>query len=126
MIFLIIAAFLLATTAAAADGMLEGYLFDGRESFERKYGVDKFSFWGSKSYARPKTGLEKVVGMLDFYHVADDLRKYGYIIAGELFGVWGVLEYIKFDDVNSIIFAGLAAGILLWAGKFFAMKWIRS
>lgn len=36
--------------AGAADGMVEGYEFDQRKSFERKYNVKKTGYFGSKSY----------------------------------------------------------------------------
>ena len=38
--------------ASVVDGVVEGYEFDGRLSFERKWGVDAFGFWGSKSWVR--------------------------------------------------------------------------
>lgn len=36
----------------ALDGMLEGYAFDGRKSFERKHGVSKYGYFGSESWRK--------------------------------------------------------------------------
>jgi hypothetical protein len=40
----------LIAVGSAFDGLLEGYLHDGRTSFERKWNVSKTGFWGSESW----------------------------------------------------------------------------
>lgn len=79
------------------DGILAGYEFDGRTSFERKWGVSPTSFWGSESWKRayknndPSMGFKnnyvKWRGANDFYHVADDMRKMQYLAGGIIIGI---------------------------------------
>lgn len=38
--------------AGLVDGVLEGYGFDGRRSFERKFGADPDGYFGSRSWAK--------------------------------------------------------------------------
>jgi len=83
--------------ASVADGMVEGYEFDGRTSFERKFGASPTKFWGSRSWENAyidrdvskgfKPGFTKWFGSVDFYHVADDVRHIGYIGGGVLLGI---------------------------------------
>lgn len=92
-----IAGWSLIAVGSAADGLLEGYLHDGRTSFERKWNANKAGFWGSESWrsiykdGEPSNGLKTPlhgwVGAKDFYHVADDSRKVGYITGGVMIGI---------------------------------------
>ena len=85
------------TLASAIDGILEGYGFDSRRSFERKYGVDTLGFWGSLSWKGKKTFGQT----WDFYHIADDLRKYGYILGAILIGLnWTIIIAILLSIVS--------------------------
>lgn len=82
--------FALTAGAGFVDGIVEGYEFDGRRSWERKYGVSPdHPFWGSNSWKSKNTAWEKNFGVFDFYHVADDLRKIGYISGGIVIGIGG-------------------------------------
>jgi hypothetical protein len=79
------------------DGLLEGYLHDGRTSFERKWDASKTGFWGSESWrsvyvgGNPENGFKsdfiRWTGANDFYHFADDTRKIGYITGGVMIGI---------------------------------------
>lgn len=40
----------MAAFSGAVDGVVSGYEFDGRKSFERKYNVQPLSFYGSESW----------------------------------------------------------------------------
>ncbi len=83
----------------ALDGMLEGYLFDRRTSFERKWGADKNGYWGRYSWRNVykngnpdegfKSDFHRVSGAWDFYHHADDGRKIGYIGGSIVLGIGG-------------------------------------
>jgi hypothetical protein len=83
----------------ALDGILEGYAFDGRKSFERKYGVSKYGYFGSESWrnvyiqGNPENGFKSPLhgwaGAWDFYHHADDGRKLGYIGGSIILGIGG-------------------------------------
>lgn len=76
--------------AGAVDGICEGYEFDGRTSFQRKYGVSATGAFGSRSWANKDANrFYKYTGVPDFYHVADDLRKFGYISGGMIVGISG-------------------------------------
>lgn len=83
-------------STAFIDGMVEGYEFDGRLSWERKRGVDPYSYGGHLSWTKiyknndPSQGEKSKFrtwwGANDFYHHADDARKIGYISGGFLLG----------------------------------------
>lgn len=82
-----------------ADGLVEGYEFDRRLSFERKYQSSPYGFFGSKSWqsvyndGRPEHGFKhpilKYTGAFDFYHTMDDIRKAGYYGGGIVIGLSG-------------------------------------
>jgi len=84
------------TIPALADGLVEGYEFDGRKSWERKLGVDPYSYGGSLSWTEiyinndpsqgEKSKFRTWLGANDFYHHMDDTRKIGYISGGFLLG----------------------------------------
>jgi len=94
-----IAAWSLCAVGGIADGLLEGYLHDGRTSFERKWDADKTGFFGSESWRMVyklgdpekgfKTPIHSWAGALDFYHIADDTRKIGYMVGGVTLGIGG-------------------------------------
>lgn len=81
------------------DGMVEGYEFDGRKSWERKRGVSPYSQRGSQSWrsvyveGNPDLGFKskfhEVIGSWDWYHRNDDYRKIGYIGGGFAIGISG-------------------------------------
>lgn len=76
--------------ASFIDGAVEGFEFDERKFFERRYNVNPYGFWGSKSWKKAQTNpnlYNKINGVFDFYHVCDDLRKYGYIGGSILFAL---------------------------------------
>lgn len=118
--------------AGAADGAVEGFEFDGRKSFERKYGVDKFGYFGSQSWRRvyvvgePRNGFKSrfadQIGAFDFYHHADDVRKFGYITGGVVVGIGGAKKNTKWW--HYAIDFGVSFGISA-ATKSAAMYWIR-
>jgi hypothetical protein len=72
------------------DGFVEGYEFDGRTYFERKFGVSPTSRFGSRSWERRYTHpnvWNQNMGVFDFYHIADDGRKVFYIGGGIVIGL---------------------------------------
>jgi hypothetical protein len=71
--------------AGFVDGVTEGYEFDGRKSFERKFGVSPTSYAGSRSWEAQHYRNFKT----DFYHNADDARKIGYIGGSICIGIGG-------------------------------------
>lgn len=90
--------------AGFTDGVVEGFEFDGRKSFERKYNVQPVSCFGSESWKlayyandpeQPKKPLWSVIGAPDFYHLADDVRKIGYISGGITIGISGAKANTK-------------------------------
>ena len=117
--------------ASAVDGVLEGYAFDGRKSFERKYGADQQSWAGSQSWRRayvngdPNQGhasaYAKHFGAWDFYHLADDVRKFGYVGAGLSIG-------FNFKDQNwrATLLDLLISAIISSGSKRLAMAWVRN
>jgi len=119
MIILIIG-FVVLLLASFTDGALEGYLFESRKSFERKYNVSKKGFFGSLSYERLYTHpnlWNKHLGVFDFYHMADDVRKYFYIIGGMLVGS----NYsIRFFTIYLLVIF-----LFLSATKRLGLYWIR-
>ena len=118
--------------AGAADGMVEGFEFDGRKSFERKYGISKTGYFGSKSWKRaykgdnPDNGFKsdfvRVMGAQDFYHHADDLRKIGYLSGGAVIGLNAHRNTKKWHTVADFAI-GFAVSSLT---KSAAMWWIRN
>lgn len=119
--------------AGVADGMVEGYEFDQRKSFERKYNVSKTGYFGSQSWKRAykgnnldngfKSGFVKTFGAQDFYHHSDDLRKLGYISGGVVIGINGT----KTNSKKWYYIIDFAAGFAISAAtKSASMRWIRS
>jgi hypothetical protein len=102
------------------DGAVEGYEFDGRTSFERKYGADPSGFWGSSSWENKDNWYAKNFGVFDYYHVSDDLRKIGYITGGVIItlGEKQKIEHLLLD---------VGIGLLVSAGtKRAGLHWIRN
>ena len=114
-------ALVLLIIAGAIDGIVEGYEFDGRKSFERKFKVKPKGFFGShswqKRYTKPNI-WNILLGVWDFYHLADDLRKALYIGGGML----AVLSDYRFDTIIVFIAAFIISGI----PKRLGMHWIRN
>lgn len=103
---------------SVVDGMVEGYEFDGRMSFERKWGVSRYGFWGSMSWSG-----KKVLGQTwDFYHVGDDLRKVGYIGGGVVIGL-GMRDDNK--KVTHFLMDVLVVSVVSMVGKNIGMIWVR-
>lgn len=117
----------------ASDGMVEGYTFDGRKSFERKYGVDPHGYFGSESWrmvyraGEPANGFKsqfhQTVGAWDFYHHADDLRKVGYIGGGVVVGIGGAKTNTKWWHYGIDFAVSFAVSATTKAA---AMHWIRN
>lgn len=111
---------ILVVLAGLIDGITEGFEFDNRKSFERKYKVSPTSFFGSKSWTNKserKHAWSTIFGVFDFYHVGDDLRK-GFLIAGVMLAV--MLE-LNIDHFLLFIIIFFIHGAFKKAG----MWWIR-
>lgn len=107
---------------SALDGILEGYVFDGRKSFERKWTVAPESFFGSLSWERAQTNSNlwnKYLGVFDFYHVADDIRKFGY--------VGGASLLLIIEPANLVFYFLIFGAIIIMSSlsKRWGMKWVR-
>jgi len=119
--------------ASAVDGALEGYQFDGRKSFERKWGVDPYGPMGSQSWrmvyveGNPELGFKSWFhekwGALDFYHLADDTRKFGYIGGGISLGIGGAKanqnwkHWLLDIAITSVISSGAKSAGMRWVRK---------
>lgn len=125
MIALLLISYFLAVIASLADGMVEGYEFDDRKSFERKFGVAPNSFWGSLSWKNAGTWLEKKIGTFDFYHVADDIRAWFYRFSGAALGAWVVLQVLQCAPWYYIALQTILYFVAAMATKRGAMAWIR-
>ena len=67
------------------DGMNAGFQFQNRKSFERKWDVDPYGFWGSQSWRKAHDSpnlWNQSMGTFDFYHLSEDLSFLGYIGGG--------------------------------------------
>lgn len=99
--------------AGFADGVVERWEFQGRKKFEEKWGVDEYGFWGSRSweklYSDPNIWNINM-GVFDFYHVMDDVRKVGYIGGGVMIGIGGgrkeKLKYRLIDFGIGLVISG--------------------
>ena len=121
------------SVAGFTDGVLEGYHIDNRTSFERKYNVSKTGYFGSDSWrnayiqGNPENGfkspLHQWAGAWDFYHHADDLRKFGYIGGGVVLGINGSRTNTKFWHYVADFGVSFAISA---ATKSLGMKYIRS
>ena len=118
--------------AGAADGLAEGYEFDRRLSFERKYRVSKTGYFGSQSWKRaykdgnPDNGFKsdfvRIMGANDFHHHADDLRKIGYLSGGVVLGLSAHRNTKKWHTVADFAIGFAVSSIT----KSAAMWWIRN
>lgn len=114
------------------DGVLEGYQFDGRKSFERKWGADPYGFWGSQSWRMiyrdgdpangPKSKMGEWLGAKDFYHVADDTRKLSYLGGSVLVGIGGANVNAKWWHYFIDFGVSFAASAF---AKSQGMEWVR-
>ena len=117
--------------AGAADGMVEGFEFDNRTSFERKKKVSKTGYFGSQSWKRAykdgvqangfKSDFVRIMGAQDFYHHADDLRKVGYLSGGVVIGTQHRKNTKKWHTVADFAIGFAVSSIT----KSAAMWWIR-
>ena len=111
--------------AGFADGAVEGFEFDGRRSFERKYNVSETGYFGTRSWERAyqtRNLYTRYFGAWDFYHHADDVRKVGYISGGITIGISGAKNNSKWWHYAVDFGASLAiSGMSKAAG----MYWIR-
>lgn len=114
--------FLLTCIASVADGVVEGWEFDSRKSFERKFNANPNGFWGSLSHRNKGTYWYKIThAVWDFYHLADDLRSYFYRIGGFLFSFFIVGQSFFISIISVIFFLGANS-----VCKRYSMEWIRS
>jgi len=127
-----VAGWALCAVGGISDGMIEGYGFDGRKSFERKYNAKKTGYFGSESWRSVykngdpeqgfKSSLHRNMGVFDFYHHADDLRKIGYLSGGVIIGLNAHRNTNKWHTVADFAI-GFAVSSLT---KSAAMWWIRN
>lgn len=106
----------LLSLASFVDGFVEGYEFDNRSYFERKTGASPTGRFGSRSWERRYThpnSWNRYMGVLDFYHIADDARKYLYISGSVTIGI------SAYKNNGSIKHHLMDAGISLLASSFF-------
>ncbi len=118
--------------AGAADGAVNGYEFDGRKSFERKFNAKKTGYFGSESWKSAyrngdpeqgfKSSLHRNIGAFDFYHHADDLRKIGYISGGVVIGTQHRKNTKKWHTVADFAIGFAVSSIT----KSAAMWWVRN
>lgn len=115
------------------NGAGQAYTWGDRKVFEKKWNKDPYGFWGSQSWRMvyvngdPAQGYKhwiyKHTGAPDFYHVADDISKYGYMTAGTVIG-------INFYNSEMVLWHWLLdLGISLTVaafGKRAGMNWIRN
>lgn len=119
--------------AGWADGAVEGYEFDGRIAFEKGWGKSPASFWGSESWrnvyrgGNPDNGFKsrwaEWRGARDFYHTADDVRKFGYITGGVVIGIGGKQVNVKWW--HYALDAAISFGVSATA-KHLGMRWVRA
>lgn len=84
-------------------GFVEEYEFSGRHYFEDVFGADPYGFWGSQSWREiyvngdPNQGFKswwhRKRGAWDFYHVADDYRRWGLITGGAIVSYATIEKY---------------------------------
>lgn len=115
------AAMMITCGAGFVDGVVEGYEFGGRKAFENKWGVKPYSFFGSMSWDSEWSTWERAkMSQKDFYHVADDVRKWGYISGGYLLGKAGQRHNRrKIHDVFDVLLVGIASGLWKSAGMYY-------
>lgn len=114
--------------SAFVDGVLEGYGFDQRKSFEREHGVAPFSFFGSLSHLNKDNWYAKNFGVFDFYHVADDIRTWGGRIGGAVYGAGVVIPMFQKGGINwrHVLIDFLISAIATSGAKRVGMIWIRN
>lgn len=114
--------------SAFVDGVLEGYGFDQRTSFERKFGVGQFSFFGSLSHLNKNNWYAKNFGVFDFYHVADDIRTWGGRIGGAVYGAGVVIPMFQAGGINwrHVLIDFLISAITTSGAKRIGIFWVRN
>ena len=127
------AGWLTLAVAGFVDGAVEGYEFDGRQAFVRKWNADPNGFWGPDSWrlayrnGNPDDGYRNLFtrfyGSPDFYHVGDDVRKAGYIGGAVTLGISGAKQNRKWWHYALDIGIGLAVSSVT---KRAGMAWVRN
>lgn len=114
--------------SSIVDGVLEGYGFDQRRSFERKYGVAPYSFFGSLSHLNKNNWYARNFGVFDFYHVADDIRTWGGRIGGAVYGAGIVIPMFQNGGINwrHVLIDFLISAIATSGAKRIGMTWVRN
>lgn len=118
----------LVLSASFVDGVRTGWIHDGRRSFERKWNVDPYGFWGTESWRMiyidgdpakgAKSWLHYNIGARDFEHVSDRFYKTAYITGGV---VIGFNMDLKKRDVIELVGLMVASSLAKRAG----MRWVR-
>lgn len=109
--------------AGLVDGVVEGFEHGGRVAFERKYNADPYSFFGSQSYTKYETQpniWNQNLGVWDFYHVGDDLRKLSYIGGGITIGI-GEKRPFKHYLIDALLSIAVSS-----TTKRIGMYWIKN
>lgn len=111
--------------ASFVDGATEGFEFDGRKSWERKFGANPHGFFGSESWRRlyvggdpangKVKGYQRHFGAWDSYHLGDDFRKLGYISGGVTLAIGG--QQVNSKWWHYAIDVGVALGISMVAKR---------
>lgn len=112
--------------AGATDGAVEGFDFKIRKSFEVKYNVSPEGFWGSRSWEKAHSDpniWNKYLGVFDFYHVADDLRKLFYML-GAVFTTIGAMKQDKKRKLYQYITYFIIVFFISGIAKKIALDWI--
>lgn len=116
-----------------ADGAVEGYQIDGRTSFERKWDVNPYGYWGSESWRKIYVDGDPAKGYVskwahwrgasDFYHHADDTRKLCYIGGSTTVALSGKNNNTKWW--HYAIDLGISLTVTS-ASKSIGYKWVRN
>lgn len=113
----------LLAVSSFTDGVVEGYEFDGRKSFERKFNSNPNGFFGSQSWRKDHTLYAQLLGVPDFYHIADDFRTYGRMGGASLITIGG----FKNKNTRGQWIADIALSFMVSAAfKRAGMDWIRN
>lgn len=120
-------------SVAFINGAGQAYSWGDRKDFEKKWNKDPYGFWGSQSWRMvyvngdPAQGYKhwiyKHTGAIDFYHVADDISKYGYMTAGTIIGI----DFYSEEKVlwHWLLDLGISLTVAAF-GKRAGMNWIHN
>lgn len=88
--------FCMMVTSGVLNGIRQGYEFDGRTSFERKYHFDPYGYFGSLSWTRRYVNgivndgvkpLYKYFPVPDLYHTLEIMSHTGFTTGGIVIGI---------------------------------------